>query len=239
MALFGEGVNLQSSDVPHLICALCRGRSGLPLGRLFKGLQSRQQGMDISKFHSTYSLPAFPPYSWVCKADGQFERGESLLSPTSCSLCLPAMGPSSSTRAPPIPPPSAPPAVQQQCDRSCRGSPESGAVSRPDLPGGTAAHPPAGRAGLHLRRAAAALSVQLGWACQVSTLQHSSLPVLQVHASLSFEYLPQMLAKKCSSSSSLLVLAGLPRMYASFWKSTLYDVTKSTDSLFFSMWPQT
>lgn len=180
----GEPAGLLSADVPHLKCALCRGRSGLPLGRLFKRLQSRQQGMDISKFHSTYSLPAFPPYNWFCKADGQFERGESLLSPTSCSLCLPVMGPSSSTRAPPIPPPSAPPAVQQQCDRSGRGSPESGAVSRPDLPGGAAAHPPAGCAGLHLRRAAAALSVQLGWARQVRTLQHNGLTVLQVHESV-------------------------------------------------------
>lgn len=171
-----EPAELLSADVPHLKCALCRGRSGLPLGRLFKRLQSREQGMDINKFHSTYSLP---PYSWFCKADGQFERGESLLSPTSCSLCLPVMGPSPSTHAPPIPPPSAPPAAQQQCDRSGRGSPESGAVSGPDLPGGAAAHPLAGCAGLHLRRAAAALSVQLGWACQVRTLQHSG-PVLQV-----------------------------------------------------------
>lgn len=94
-------------------------------------------------------------------------------SPPPLALCPPAPRPPtpSSSRAPPIPPPD-PAAVQQQCERSGRGSAESGALSRPDLPGGAAAQPPAGSVGLHLRRAAAALSVQLGRARQVRTHWH-------------------------------------------------------------------
>lgn len=82
-------------------------------------------------------------------------------SPPPLFLCLPVTGPPSPPLLP-NPPPPAPPAVQQQCDRSGGGSTESGAVPRSDLPGVAAAHPPAGCTGLHLRRAAAALSVQLG-----------------------------------------------------------------------------
>lgn len=67
--------------------SFCRGRFGLSLGFLFKRLQSGEQGMDTSKFQSSCSLPAFPPCGrFFCKADGQFECGESLLPPLSLSL---------------------------------------------------------------------------------------------------------------------------------------------------------
>lgn len=73
--------------------SLCRGRFGLSLGFLFKRLQSGEQGMDTSKFQSSCSLPALPPRGRLfCKADGQFECGESLL-PPSLFLCPPSMGP--------------------------------------------------------------------------------------------------------------------------------------------------
>lgn len=158
--------------------SLCRGRFGLSLGFLFKRLQSGEQGMDTSRFQSSCSLPALAPCErFFCKADGQVERGESLLPPLSFSV--PRQWGPPCLCAPPIPPPSDPPAVQQQCDREGRGPSGSGGVSRPDLPGVAVAYPPAGCTSLHLGRAAAALSIQLGWAREVRHLKKHNSGELQ------------------------------------------------------------
>lgn len=65
----------------------------------------------------------------------------------------------------PSPPPLASPAVQQQCGRWSWEP--AWAVPRSDLPGVTSALPPAGCPNSQLWCAAAAISVQLGRACQV------------------------------------------------------------------------
>lgn len=123
--------------------------------------------MGTSKFQSSYSLPTFPPWGPFCEADGQFECGESLLRSLSLSPVNAPPTTHTHTRAPPILPLSASPAVQQQWGRWGWGPASSGGVPWPDLPGVTVALPPAGCTGLHLRCAAAAVSGQLGRACEV------------------------------------------------------------------------
>ena len=87
----------------------------------------------------------------------------------SLSLCPCQWPPTTTTHAPPIPPPPASPAVQQQRGRWGWGSAAPRGVPWSDLPGVAAAFPPAGCSGLRVRPAAAAVSIQLGRACEVSS----------------------------------------------------------------------